>query len=43
MEDLQTHEEDDAIDEAKEVSEEPKTSIDTKEEGKCDEYSSNCL
>ena len=41
MEDLQTHEEDDAIDEAKEVSEELKSCIDTKEEGKCDEYSSS--
>ena len=43
MEDLQTHEEDDAIDEAKEVSEELKSSIDTKDEGKCDEDFSNRL
>ena len=43
MEDLQTHEEDDAIDEAKEVREELKSSINTNEEGKRDQYYSNPL
>ena len=43
MEDLQTHEEDDTIEEDKEVSEELKSSIDTKEEGKCDKGFSNRL